>query len=551
MHRFYKNLVNSEDNILNVSGSLVSAMKISVTKTSLKEALERHPDYPSMLTLSDVLKQFNIQNFAAKFSLIDLKGLPTPFIALIRPTDSDINYYSLITKVKPDTVTFISPKSKKSTRLNWEDFEKIYQGVGFVAESDEVSGQKDYVQSLKKEKRKKNGLDITLLFIPVLILIYGLYEIIFKNFQITLVPVLFNWFNLIGWIITSLLLWYDIDSSNSSLQEVCEGKGNKKKNCGSVLKSNGASVFGFTWSHIGFSFFSALLFGHLLGGIANPGSQIIVASFIVLGSFYIPFSIFYQWKILSQWCVLCLAVQAILSIQLVYVFVAGWLTQAVLIDSFPIKELFIVLLSGLAPFILTGQLMSILKQNKKYEHYKKNFLKFKFNKHIFDSLLKNQKQLVFPSENLGIKLGNPDAKYKIIKVCNPYCGPCAKAHPIIDQLLEKNKNVSVQIIFSTSNAEDNLRTKASKHLLAIAEDGNELKTKKALDDWYNAPTKDYEIFASKYVINGELKQQSSKVELMSKWCNDTGISFTPTFFVNGFQLPENYTIEDLNILFAE
>ena len=72
--------------------------------------------------------------------------------------------------------------------------------------------------------------------------------------------------------------------------------------------------------------------------------------------------------------------------------------------------------------------------------------------------------------------------------------------------------------------------------------------RQALIDWYTPDQKDYEMFAAKYSLNGELEMKESKLEAMNKWCREVDISFTPTFFVNGYQLPETYTIEDLKYL---
>ena len=51
--------------------------------------------------------------------------------------------------------------------------------------------------------------------------------------------------------------------------------------------------------------------------------------------------------------------------------------------------------------------------------------------------------------------------------------------------------------------------------------------------------------------NGELLQQNNKIENMDKWCKATGISFTPTIFINGYQLPDAYSIEDLQYFLLE
>jgi protein-disulfide isomerase len=46
-------------------------------------------------------------------------------------------------------------------------------------------------------------------------------------------------------------------------------------------------------------------------------------------------------------------------------------------------------------------------------------------------------------------------------------------------------------------------------------------------------------------MNGELEKQNNKIEMMDKWCKVTAITFTPTIFINGYQLPDAYTIEDV------
>lgn len=160
-------------------------------------------------------------------------------------------------------------------------------------------------------------------------------------------------------------------------------------------------------------------------------------------------------------------------------------------------------------------------------------------------MLPKQKQITEDANGLGITIGNPNATNTIIKVCNPYCGPCAKAHPEIEALLEANNDLKVQIVFTATNNEEDSAALPVKHLLSIAEKDNAALTKQALDDWYLTEKKEYNSFASKYPLDIELKKQDLKVEAMSKWCNEVGITFTPTFFINGYQLPDVYKISDL------
>ena len=88
--------------------------------------------------------------------------------------------------------------------------------------------------------------------------------------------------------------------------------------------------------------------------------------------------------------------------------------------------------------------------------------------------------------------------------------------------------------------------------MAIAAKNNtEEMLKQSLDDWYLPDKKDYDLFAAKYPMNGELLQQGTKIEAMGKWCNEMKIKATPTIFINGYQLPDAYSIEDLQYFLLE
>ena len=109
----------------------------------------------------------------------------------------------------------------------------------------------------------------------------------------------------------------------------------------------------------------------------------------------------------------------------------------------------------------------------------------------------------------------------------------------------------MKIIFTATNHEEDIRSSPAKHLLAIAEINGEKVAKKALDDWYLSEKKDYDKFSEKYVLNAELKQQDKKIEAMHSWCKKTDIKFTPTIFINGYHLPDAYSIEDLQYFLLE
>ncbi|HLD52066.1 MAG TPA: thioredoxin domain-containing protein, partial [Sediminibacterium sp.] len=340
-----------------------------------------------------------------------------------------------------------------------------------------------------------------------------------------------------------LLLWYDIDKGNPLLKQICSGI--QKANCSAVLNTKAASLGGIvTWSEVGFVYFAGSLLFSATSGISKVLPVLSIISLLALP--YIIFSIYYQWKVAKQWCVLCLMVQAVLLAEGILVIANNSLSFSETTAAFANNFIF-ALYALLIPTIFWFLLKPLLKRLQIAKYEKRSYLMLKFNDDVFWSLLKNQPSIVDHSTSeLGITIGNPNAKHTIIKVCNPYCGPCATAHPDIEKIIESNPEVKAQIIFTTTNHENDRGAKPVKHLLAVSEKGDENLTKNALDDWYLAKEKSYDVFANKYPMNGEIDKQTDKIDQMKEWCEKVKIEYTPTIFIDGFLLPKGYQIKDIN-----
>ncbi|MDE1192559.1 MAG: cysteine peptidase family C39 domain-containing protein [Arachidicoccus sp.] len=537
--RTLKDLLSPYGNPESVTFMLCQKLEILVTKTTIQKQLEEHPDYTSLLSVSDVLKNIGIENIALKSDINSLNEFPTPFIAQIK-----VGYESLfcvVSNVENDSIKFYHPLEKKETTFSKAEFDKIFTGIVLLAEKSDTAGEKDYTTHLQEEKRLQLTKILSVAVVPILTIIAC--GICFaKNGIDSVWSILYAILTLAGTIVGTLLLWYEVDKYNAALQQICTG--GSKTNCNAILSSTASKIFGISWSAIGFTYFAGSLISLLVSGIYNTSILFILFWLNVLAFPYILFSIYYQSRIAKQWCVLCLTVQVILALQ----FITALFGEFHIVDNLSniqISSVATILVFFSIPFLVVSLLLPALRQAKENKQNKNELQRLKHNPQIFEALLVKQKTITEPTDGLGISLGNPNAKYKLVKVCNPYCGPCARAHPAIEELLENNTEVQVQILFTATDDEKDFKTPPVKHLLAINEKNNEQQTKQALDDWYLADKKDYEAFAAKYPMNGELKRQDDKINAMAEWCSKTEIAFTPTFFVNGYQLPEIYTVADL------
>lgn len=541
MIHFVENLISPLQNCEATALTLCQTLQIPVTKTTLVEDITKHPDYPSLLSISDVMKNFRVDNISMKVNNTDsLIDLYTPFVVQIKLKDESYPFFALIFKLTKDTVTWENPITRKQEVISLYYFKSIFTGYVQAYEKDNESGEKDYSKNKRAEKMKNYINNILLLAIPILTLILCATAI-FRNGYNAIASVIYTLLILAGVITSALLLMFEIDQYNPGLQKVC--RGGERTNCVAILQSKGSKIFGVHWSVIGFSYFMGVLAVLLAGGIFCSKLLSAAAWLNICVLPYTIYSIYYQGKIVKQWCPMCLTVQ-ILLILLFWNSISGDLIS---ISKFSFYSFLPFFLSLCLVFLAVYLLLPALKKTKLLKSTEKKLQRLKLNPQVFETLLYKQKKITESTEGLGITLGNPNGKIKLIKVCNPYCGPCAKAHPILDQLLENNVEIKLQIIFTTSaKTEMDERLLPVKHFMAIAKKYDLNFTQKILDEWYLNREQTYEEFSKKYPVSKEeLNAQMAHIKQMQKWSEKMEIRFTPTIFINNYQLPELYSVTDL------
>ncbi len=198
------------------------------------------------------------------------------------------------------------------------------------------------------------------------------------------------------------------------------------------------------------------------------------------------------------------------------------------------------LIALLVPLAMLLLLKPVFRKAVQADIYRPAYKRLLNHPETIKSVLAQQDAAPDGWQQLGIQLGNPNAPYTLLKVCNPYCGPCARAHARLEELLHQCNNVQVRVIFTSAASETDRGAPVVRHLLALYEQKTNRPMNDVLDDWYLAEKKEYTVFAGKYPLNGELKQQNEKIEQMHNWCKKAGIRYTPTLFINGRLLPEDY-----------
>lgn len=518
------------DNCTQSTKIFLKQLKIKSTKRYLRNSIESHPDHPSLLAISDTLQQYSIDTLAVKIDYDKLKEMPMPSLVQLMYKGQSLFY--VLQNVFDDKVVYYNDNGKRIEALK-VDFLKEWTGVCLLAETTENSKEKN-IEKKYAEKRIKSIITGT---IGVCLFSWAFFSFLNSDVTLhlssTLFAIAYTALKVIGLVVGVFLLWYDVDQFNPALQNFCSG-GNNKINCNAVLGSKNATIFNghLTISLLSFSYFFGTFFFLLIQGFSLSGFFLVGA--LSIASFPIVLiSLYYQAIVIKQWCRFCILIQIVLFSEIGITYFSNFYEGQLLLETIPLLTLLLF-----APTVSWKFLKPLIDQEKETNLYKRGLKKLKNNPDVLKGLLLKSRKIATTTEGLGISIKNVSAAHHVIKVCNPYCGPCAKAHPVLEELVKAGK-INLQMLF-TSNV------KPVAHFLAIDHEGDTSKTQRALDEWYLADQKDYEVFAHKYPMNGELALQNEKIAAMNKWCEAENITHTPTLFINGHELPKQYSIDDLS-----
>lgn len=515
---------------------LMKLMDIKLSATTLQDEIEAHPNYPSILSISDVLSKYNIENITASFKPDQLRNIPSPYITQLKGKRTEIDYFTVIAEVSGEGVKIFDPERQKWDWIQFEELIKRSSGIVLFAEAKADAGEQNYRQKRQEEKLTRYGM-LLLTSLVLTIFAFSIEKSLARHGWTALFPVLFFLTSIVGVFLGILLVWYELDRYNPVIQQIC--KATKHVNCNAILQSDAAKVGGVSLSIIGMSYFTGTSLLMLIQGFTEKGTMMILGWLSLCASPFVFFSLYYQWKVARQWCMLCLLVQVVLLSQLLTSLLGGWI-QNYFPYGLTLEYFFLAVTVYALPLLTLILLLPVLRTAKNAKRYSRDLNRLKFDPIVFDALLKKQKNIHNSSTGIGITIGNHNAKNKILKVCNPYCAPCAKAHTPIEELLKANPDIQLQIIFTASTEENDKKRLPVRHFLSIAANKDESALLQALSDWYLAEEKNYEPFALKYPMQEEPSVHDLNIAAMHNWCKVNDILHTPTIFINDYEIPEIY-----------
>ncbi|MDR2231957.1 MAG: thioredoxin domain-containing protein [Tannerella sp.] len=515
------------------------------------QTFNEHHHKNNLYGLSRMLSDYGVQNAATKIEdrEQDIFNIECPFVAFFGGDFVVVEKVSPhITLTKGEAISHPSGESEgavsfirngKRLIIPVSDFIKSWSGIVLLAETSSASGEPGYAAHHKKELLSI-AQKIVLGLACLSLVLYAYFKFnLYTNLGFSLLLLI----NLLGIYTCYLLVLKQLHVQSRYVDKICTLF--SRSDCNNVLESDAAKLFGvFGWSEIGLGYFTAntviLLF--------LPQLLPWLVVFNILALPYSFWSVWYQKVKARQWCPLCLMVQillwAIFVINLLFSFInfpdllfhcqlsivnCQLFTVACCVYAIPILTLCLII-----PKLAEGSQVVQLRQE---------ISSIKANEDIFRALLLQQTQYEATASDSQIIFGNPTATLKITILTNPFCNPCARMHARVDKLLKETKGtVCIRYIFSAFN--ENLEY-ANRSFIAIYLQKGRETAWQLYSDWFDKGKALEAAFFNDMQLDMTNPAIESEFAKHEAWKEKTQLRATPTIVVNGFKLPDNYKIEDL------
>lgn len=499
---------------------------LTIDKTEFLYQIKSHPDYPSLLSISDTLNFFSIENGAIQIKYFEIELLPSLFIALLKKENGTQHLYLAEQR---DNKYFLFLEGK-NVEISKAELSERWRGIVLLIEKSD----------LQQIKSKKNFAWV----LPLLCLSLFLIELVV--FDTTIKTKLFFGFPAIGFLFSIAALKDLFETKSEFINKFCNIS--SSTSCTMVVSSDKWDIFKLiNFSDLSVVFFVFQFFGlfsFLLAGdsVAFFNIQIILlfASIPV-----ILLSLYFQKFVEKKWCPVCLIIVTILLTELSYLLFTTTNSLSVSIHS--------ILLFGLL-FLFVANIWFLLKKTlitqKELKEFKLKANRFLRNYQIFKNSLISKDKLELPFTH--IVLGNRESGIQIAIITNPFCGHCKEAHEIIEKVLEKyDKSLQVKIVFKTDlDGENDERKLFFRSLMGLYIEKGEDLFRNALNDWYL--NKNVENWLSKYKLTSiNTKKIDATFSLQNNWCKTNDFNFTPEIFINGYLFPKAYERENLELYITE
>lgn len=193
-----------QENLSVLIKNLVTYLNLQISFSAIDEAIENYKKCYSQ-NLNDLFKEWNINCELKNANISELSRQKEPFIAIMGPNQ---NVYVLVLHAENEHITYID-NEKGVVKENIYIFEQIWSGRFYSIEINPKSGEEDYKESIKNERRLFYKRILS--FVPLMVILPLLYVSGIKFSNNNLSWLFFLFFQVIGTYCSIMLLSLKFD----------------------------------------------------------------------------------------------------------------------------------------------------------------------------------------------------------------------------------------------------------------------------------------------------------------------------------------------------
>lgn len=482
-----------------------------------------HPYKYSFYGLSKMLSSYNIPNAGIEVKDKDsgLDDLDVPFVA---HTGDE---FVLVYKKDKDRISYLW--NDKYISLDIPQFKKIWSGYILLAEPDKDSCELNYKSNYRLELLDR----LKYLFLTIFSLVFIVTLTVGSSFVPDGYTITLLLSYIIGGYVCVLLLMKQLHIESRSADKICSVF--TKGDCNTILEQKESKLLGIiSWSEVGVGYFVSniiilLLFPNLICYMAVIG---------YCSLFFCLWSIWYQIFKVKQICTLCMIVQSIFIFLSVIYYCGGFVNASM---SVKLDEVILILCIYIVPPLAANVVCAIISRQRKYAGVLQMMNGLKMKDEVVSALLK--KQTHYEAGSSSILFGNRNAKTRVTVLTNPHCEPCAVMHRRINKLLEKvGDRICVEYVFTSFSRE---LDDSSRKLIAVYLHNDIKRTAGIYNEWFAHDKYDREGFFARH--SEDIGDAGVEAEFARhvRWKENSKLTATPTVLVNGYKLPREYKIENV------
>ena len=483
-----------------------------------EETYLSHPDYPSLLSITDSLNVLQIDNVVVKIPMEQFVELPGHFLTFYQ------DEFGLIKKT--NSYVQIESENGKKRKVNFNDFLSKWNALVIAIEPN--------VAIIKPSKFSSFWYSFFLLCIA-----FFLSSVYYNR---PTVPSLLLLASSLTGVVLSFIISQKAEIVGPLFSKIF--RLGKDFNDQEVVGASTGMIS--NWQH----FFEVclLFFGtNTIALLISPmefSKTLFLLSVLALP--VLLFSIGFQKVKLKKRCVvLCLLVLPLVIVQI--------MVSSITIPSnpFTLKSGFIYLVMGAILFLvwhnlkrLVTALASLKSENAALKRIKRDY-------NVFSALSKEVPFLEGLDKLTGIKFGNQTTSFKLSLFLSPSCGQCRTVFAEALYLLERfPEHCSFEVFFNLNPDNTNNPFKIIIECLLTINAYDSAKAREALMEWY-INKEALELWKQKWMVNALDLKINDEIDKQYQWCLTNDFNYTPVKILNQEVYPQEYELRELKYFLNE